>query len=196
MHMEEHTLSEMNGELRFLLGRFRYEQFVERLGWRLPAHPHPDQCEWDQYDTDQARYILVIDNQGAVAGCSRLIPTTCPNLLEGVFSQACTGAPPRHPAIWEMTRFTTREPQLAMPLFWRSLKIANQAGADAIVGVVNRTMERYYKINGVQFERLGPPTLHQDEKIIAIKLSAHREHHRGVLASTHFSASAPLQETA
>ncbi|POA54126.1 MULTISPECIES: acyl-homoserine-lactone synthase [Pseudomonas] len=196
MHMEEHRLSEMNDELRFSLGRFRYEQFVQRLGWRLPAHPHPDQCEWDQYDTEHARYILAINRQGAILGCSRLIPTTCPNLLEGVFSQTCSGAPPRHPAIWEMTRFTTRESQLAMPLFWRSLKVASQAGAEAIVGVVNRSMARYYQINGVHYERLGPPTLHQDEKLIAIKLSAHREQHRRALAPATLSGNTPLQETA
>ncbi|WP_409300506.1 acyl-homoserine-lactone synthase [Pseudomonas sp. KCJK8993] len=196
MHMEEHRLSEMNHELRLRLGRFRYEQFVQRLGWRLPAHPHPDPGEWDQYDTEHARYVLAINRTGAIVGCSRLIPTTCPNLLEGVFSQTCKGAPPKHPAIWEMTRFTTREPQLAMPLFWRSLKVASQAGADAIVGVVNRTMERYYKINGVHYERLGPPTLHQDEKLIAIKLSAHREDHRRASAATPLSGGPPLQETA
>ncbi|AZC24777.1 acyl-homoserine-lactone synthase [Pseudomonas sessilinigenes] len=196
MHMEEHTLSEMSDELKLMLGRFRYEQFVEKLGWRLPAHPHPGLCEWDQYDTEQARYVLAINQRGAIVGCSRLIPSTFPTLLEGVFSQTCSGTPPRDPAVWEMTRFTTNEPQLAMPLFWRSLRIASQAGADSIVGVVNRTMERYYQINGVHYQRLGPPAVHQNEKIIAIQLSAHREHHRHALASATFTRSLPLQEIA
>lgn len=196
MRMEEHTLNEMSDELKFMLGRFRHEQFVEKLGWRLPAHPHPANCEWDQYDTEHARYILAFNEHATIVGCARLIPTTRPNLLEGVFSQTCAGAPPKHPAIWEMTRFTTREPQLAMPLFWRSLKAARLAGADAIVGIVNSTMERYYKINGVNYERLGPVTLHQDEKILAIKLSAHREHHRSALAPSAFMSGVLFKESA
>nr|BFD42017.1 acyl-homoserine-lactone synthase [Pseudomonas sp. FFPRI_1] len=196
MHMEEHSLNDMSDALRWMLGRFRYEQFVVKLGWHLPAHPHPDRCEWDQYDTPHARYVLAFDPQGAIIGCARLIPSTFPNLLEGVFSQACAGAPPRHPAIWEMSRFTTCEPQLAMPLFWYSLKLASLAGADTIVGVVNRTMQRYYKINGVRYEALGPVTVHQDEKILAIALSAHREQHGGALAPALFTPDALLQETA
>jgi len=32
MHMEEHTLSAMSDELKLRLGRFRHEQFVEKLG--------------------------------------------------------------------------------------------------------------------------------------------------------------------
>ncbi|AUG04221.1 MULTISPECIES: acyl-homoserine-lactone synthase [Pseudomonas] len=196
MHMEEHTLNEMSDELKLMLGRFRHEQFVEKLGWRLPAHPSQAGCEWDQYDTEHARYLLAFNEDRAIVGCARLIPTTFPNLLEGVFGHTCAGAPPKHPAIWEMTRFTTREPQLAMPLFWRSLKTASLAGADAIVGIVNSTMERYYKINGVHYERLGPVTVHQNEKILAIKLSAHREHHRSAVAPSAFMSDTLLRETA
>jgi acyl homoserine lactone synthase len=196
MHMEEHTLSEMSDELKIMLGRFRHEQFVEKLGWRLPIQPHQAGCEWDQYDTEHARYLLAFNEHHCIVGCARLIPTIFPNLLEGVFSHTCAGTPPKHTAIWEMTRFTTREPQLAMPLFWKSLKTASQAGADAIVGIVNSTMERYYKINGVNYERLGPVTVHQDEKILAIKLSAHREHHRGARMPSAFTSGAFLEETA
>ncbi|AZF10956.1 Autoinducer synthesis protein phzI [Pseudomonas sp. R2-37-08W] len=196
MHMEEHTLSEMSDELKLMLGRFRHEQFVEKLGWRLPIQPHQAGCEWDQYDTEHARYLLAFNEHHSIIGCARLIPTIFPNLLEGVFSHTCAGTPPKHTAIWEMTRFTTREPQLAMPLFWKSLKTARLAGADAIVGIVNSTMERYYKINGVNYERLGPVTLHQDEKILAIKLSAHRAHHRGARMPSAFTSGAFLEETA
>ncbi|MBV4482283.1 acyl-homoserine-lactone synthase [Pseudomonas khavaziana] len=196
MHMEEHALSAMDDELKLMLGRFRHEQFVEKLGWRLPIPPHQAGYEWDQYDTEHARYLLAFNGHRSIVGCARLIPTTFPNLLEGVFSHACAGAPPRHPAIWEMTRFTTCEPQLAMPLFWKTLKTASLAGADAIVGIVNSTMERYYKINGVKYERLGSVIEHQDEKILAIKLSAHREHHRGARLPSAFTSEALLEETA
>ncbi|AZE94692.1 N-acyl-L-homoserine lactone synthetase RhlL [Pseudomonas orientalis] len=196
MHMEEHTLSAMSDELKLMLGRFRHEQFVEKLGWRLPIPPDQAGYEWDQYDTEHARYLLAFNEPRSIIGCARLIPTTFPNLLEGVFSHTCTGKPPKHPAIWEMTRFTTREPQLAMPLFWKTLQTARLAGADAIVGIVNSTMERYYKINGVNYERLGPVITHQDEKILAIKLSAHREDHRGARLPSAFMSEDVLMRSA
>ncbi|AZE89375.1 acyl-homoserine-lactone synthase [Pseudomonas orientalis] len=196
MHMEEHTLSAMSDELQLMLGRFRHEQFVEKLGWRLSIPPDQAGYEWDQYDTEHARYLLAFNEHRSIVGCARLIPTIFPNLLEGVFSHTCAGTPPNHSAIWEMTRFTTREPQLAMPLFWKTLQTARLAGADAIVGIVNSTMERYYKINGVNYERLGPVITHQDEKILAIKLSAHREHHRGARLPSAFTSEDLLKRSA
>jgi len=56
MPMEEHTLNGMSDELKLMFSRFWHEQFVEKLAWRLPAHPHQASCECDQYDTERARY--------------------------------------------------------------------------------------------------------------------------------------------
>ncbi|MEF9672262.1 acyl-homoserine-lactone synthase [Pseudomonas sp. PCH446] len=106
MHMEEHTLSSMSDSLRLSLGRYRYQQFVEKLGWQLPCPGCPG-CEWDAYDHAHARYLLALNPARELIGCARLIPTTAPNLLEGVFSHTCAEGVPASAFIWEMTRFTT-----------------------------------------------------------------------------------------
>lgn len=177
MRMEEYGLADMDETLQATFGRFRYRQFIEKLGWRLPVR-QPGQ-EWDQYDDANARYALAFNDASELVGCARLICTLRPTLLEEVFPQTCVEAPPRQAAIWEMTRFTTAEPQLGMPLFWRSLEIARAHGAETIVGVVNRAMERYYVQAGVTFQRLGPVTLHQEEKILAIQLPTCLDLHPG-----------------
>jgi len=193
MHMEEHTLASMSGSLRLSLGHYRYQQFVEKLGWQLPLPPDAPGCEWDAYDHAHARYLLALNPSRELIGCARLIPTTAPNLLDGVFSHTCAEGAPASSLIWEMTRFTTSTPELAMPLFWKCLETAHHAGAEYIVGIVSKIMERYYRKNGVHYERLGEMIRHQDEQIVAIQLPTDRKRHFNTLASAFFAPEALKQ---
>ncbi len=64
----------------------RHRIFVERLGWE--ALRKPDGIEKDQFDTDDAIYLLLIE-KGAVVGCHRLLPTIKPHLFSEVFPHLC-----------------------------------------------------------------------------------------------------------
>ena len=49
--------------------QFRYEIFVRRLGWALPL---AGGIERDEYDTDEAIYVLARDMTGRITACARL----------------------------------------------------------------------------------------------------------------------------
>src|SRR5579871_2634959 len=67
--------------------RLRHRIFVERMGWE--ALRKPDRLERDQFDTDDAIYLLLTQDDGAVIGTHRMLPTTGPHLFSDVFPQMC-----------------------------------------------------------------------------------------------------------
>jgi acyl-homoserine lactone synthase len=85
--------------------RRRYDAFVQGRGWReLESAPG---MERDQFDTDQAMYLLSLDPEGGIIGGLRLLPTTHPHLLSEIFPHLAGEAVPAGPDILEMTRYFT-----------------------------------------------------------------------------------------
>ncbi|WP_168190251.1 acyl-homoserine-lactone synthase [Luteithermobacter gelatinilyticus] len=82
--------------------RQRYRVFVEQKGWSLPlARPG---YEKDQFDTEDALYLMALDEQGDVLGSMRLLPTEKPHLMSEIFPHLIEGEVPRGPKIWECSR--------------------------------------------------------------------------------------------
>ena len=81
--------------------RARHAVYADELGWVSVA---PDGREFDQFDTADAAYLVVMDGEGFVAG-SRLVPTNLPHLLSEVFPDSCDIAPMvRDASVVEWTR--------------------------------------------------------------------------------------------
>lgn len=68
--------------------RLRHRVLVERLNWL--EMKKPDGLDIDQYDTTNTTYILSFNQSGVVIGCSRLNPSTGPNLCTHSFGQYAT----------------------------------------------------------------------------------------------------------
>ena len=85
--------------------RIRHDIYVRENNWKnLKVE---DGRESDQFDNDDATYILAIED-GKVLGGSRFIPTIKPHLLSDVFSSlAEVRGIPRSPDIFEWTRLFT-----------------------------------------------------------------------------------------
>lgn len=82
--------------------RIRHEIYVEELGWE--ALRRPDGLERDPFDTDDATYLLAIEENRVVGG-SRFTPTTKPHLLSEIFPHLCeVRGVVRAPDIVEWTR--------------------------------------------------------------------------------------------
>ena len=80
--------------------------FVDGLGWRLSAPG--SWLEVDAYDNDHAVYLMARDEEsGDHQGSVRLLPTTGPHLLEGVFADLCPDGVPRAADTWEISRLVT-----------------------------------------------------------------------------------------
>jgi acyl-homoserine lactone synthase len=84
-----------------LFFRARHRIYAEKLRW-VPCSP--DGLERDQFDTPEATYILILEDDRLVAG-SRLIATSQPHLASEIFASAFNRrALPRDPQVLEWTR--------------------------------------------------------------------------------------------
>jgi len=83
--------------------RIRHDIYIVREKWDdLEVR---NGGEYDQFDNDDAIYLLAIENDRVVGG-SRFIPTIKPHLLSDVFpSLAAPRGIPREPDVFEWTRF-------------------------------------------------------------------------------------------
>jgi acyl-homoserine lactone synthase len=81
--------------------RIRHDIYVGERKWMQLAKP--DGLERDQFDTEEAIYLLAID-RGKVIGGSRLLSSLKPHLLSEVFPHLALKDIPRGPNIYEWTR--------------------------------------------------------------------------------------------
>jgi N-acyl-L-homoserine lactone synthetase len=77
--------------------------FVDLLGWDVPVVD--GRFEIDQFDDENARYLILTDDDLNHLGSARLLPTTQPHLLDTLFPALCAGPVPRGPNVFEITRF-------------------------------------------------------------------------------------------
>jgi acyl-homoserine lactone synthase len=90
------------GEALEEMFRLRHDVYVKERGWTDLARP--DGLERDQFDNENATYLLAFDD-GRVSGSVRLLPTTTPHLLGDLFPHLCEAQPvPRSEDIMEITR--------------------------------------------------------------------------------------------
>ena len=88
--------------------RIRHRVYVDGRGWRAIARP--DGREKDQFDTEDATYLLGLAPDGSVLSGVRLLPTQGPHLMRDVFAHIVTcGRVPSDARVFEMTRYFVRE---------------------------------------------------------------------------------------
>ncbi|WBG61835.1 acyl-homoserine-lactone synthase [Pseudomonas citronellolis] len=175
MHCFEYTcFTEMDQAARESLGRFRHAVFIQRLGWEVAGTQRDQGLEFDQFDGAHTHYVIARDPDGAIVGCTRLLPTTQPYLLGEVFPHLCEQAPASNPATWEISRYaaTSTDPQLGIALFKATIRLARAMGASDVVAVTNCALERYFKQHGVTFSRLGTPVSQEHQRLVSLKFPA------------------------
>lgn len=81
----------------------RKRVFVDLLKWNVPVLE--GRYEVDQFDDEEAAYLIVAGADGRHAGSARLLKTTRPHILDTLFPDLCAAPPPRGHAVLEITRF-------------------------------------------------------------------------------------------
>lgn len=159
------------------MGRFRYDVFVNTMGWDLPDADRVLHLEFDEFDTARAIYVVGLDGRDAVMACARLTVTTEPYLLKEKFPHLATDyALPDSNDVWELSRLAVR-PTGSAPfsntkrLFEAALLLAKDNGANQVVGVLTTGMERLYRRIGFRLQRLGAPIKIQGEAVTACMIS-------------------------
>lgn len=160
------------------LFEYRHKVFIEQLGWELKTN---GSIETDEFDNEHTCYVIAKNNEGNITGCSRLLPTTQPYLLECIFPMLLEGVfPPKSKDIWELSRFTSMNVnglksnnngqmtgELTQRLLWESFDIAKKNGARGIVSVSPLGIERLLKSMGIEGQRLGKPMKVNGYKLFA-----------------------------
>jgi len=160
------TPRSLGSELMNDLFRYRYQVFVEGLGWRLDKAHHG--LEEDEFDRSDTVYIGARDQQGEICAHARLLPTHRPYLLGNVFPGLMV-SPPRSSQIWEISRFSVSRPrrqepsedtqfelQMRRELLSTCLAWGQQRGIDSFVTVSPVGIGRLIKRMGVIAQRPGP----------------------------------------
>jgi acyl homoserine lactone synthase len=150
------------------VGRYRHKVFVETLGWDLVTEHG---LERDQFDRDDTLYLAARNDDEAIVGTARLLPTDKPYLLGEVFPELLTGLEiPCDPRIWELSRFAAVDfaatqgnalhqfsSPVAVALLEESLAIARLNGVERIITVSPLGVERLLRREGFKAHRAGPP---------------------------------------
>jgi N-acyl-L-homoserine lactone synthetase len=158
--------------------RHRKQVFVDFLKWDVPVID--GQYEIDQFDNDDAVYLLVSDPQTrAHLGSVRLLPTQRPHLMSEIFPFLCDGGPPNSEEVWEITRLCTAPKVADPPTVRRHLCTALMEygllhGIRRYVSVTHMAFLSQVLAVGWNCEPLGLPQTVNGEEIgaIAIDVSA------------------------
>jgi acyl-homoserine lactone synthase len=161
--------------------RVRHTIFVEERGWREIARP--DGLEKDQFDTDDAIYLLGIENQRVYSG-ARLVPTVKPHLLSEVFPHlASVRGVPREPGIFEWTRiFAIKERREGRnagravgAVICGMLEFCLEEGIYALSGVVDAWWLPRFHDMGWTVRPLGLPELIGKDWVVAVLMPIDEE---------------------
>ena len=82
VHVINHTNATLYSDVLRDLFRVRHDIFVKEKQW---VPPSDDGLEFDQYDTDDATYLVGLDDDGRVITGSRFIPADRPHMLTDIF---------------------------------------------------------------------------------------------------------------
>lgn len=165
------TLHE-HGELFVNYLKMRKEVFIRRKGWPLPE---AEGMEFDQYDTPQARWI-VLHEYGEILAGVRIAPTTARcGLHSYMIRDAQLGLLPDLPPsllyfdapvsdhIWEATRLfvspmvPSRRRQRIQYLLLKGMADTGRAeGASHVIGIVPAVFRRWMNRVGMTATAVGP----------------------------------------
>ena len=164
---------------------FRHDVFVKRLKWDLPLI---DGVERDQYDTPEAKYVLVSEGPDRITACARLLPTTAAYMLPDLFPQLLGEAEaPRDSTIWELSRFATsvretregRVLSLSAPtleLLDLVFEFARRHAVARLLFVTSIQIERLMLRAGIPAHRIAAPALVNGGLSVALFIEIVPEH--------------------
>ena len=142
--------------------QLRARVFAGRPGWQARIEQGREQ---DEFDALNPTYILALTDQGDVAGCARLLPTTGPTMLSQIFPQLVAGGRLRgKPTIVESSRFCVETRgegrggllhEATLTMFAGLIEWSIWNGIDEIVTATDVRFERILQRAGWPMRRLG-----------------------------------------
>lgn len=156
--------------------RARKEVFIDLLRWDLPVLA--GRYEVDQFDDEQAQYLILLAEGARHRASARLLRTDRPHLLGELYPHLCAGLPPSGPTVREITRFCLDRGQRSAER--RSSRdqivtaLAEHALATGITdytGVAEQAWFEQIRQFGWACEALGQPVNHEGHWLTALHIS-------------------------
>ncbi|MBV9542093.1 MAG: GNAT family N-acetyltransferase [Alphaproteobacteria bacterium] len=153
----------------------RHRIFVEKMGWE--ALRKPARIEKDQFDTDDAIYLLLTEEDGTVIGTHRMLPTVKPHLFSDVFPNACAvRGVQRGEKILELTRTCVDEERLDKHATEKARKrlmvglfeFCLRAGYEQVTIFTPTDLLFRYLLIGIDIKPLGMPLDIDGNKQVAV----------------------------
>lgn len=179
----------------------RKEVFIDLLKWELPALGG---CyEVDQFDTVDAEYLVLLDQEMQHRASTRLLRTDQPHILADLYPHLCAGPVPRGETVREITRFCLDRHQRAAERRCARNQLvtalANHAlanGITAYTGVAEQDWFEQIRLFGWACEALGQPLRHGTRWLRALHIVIDDQtiaglRHGGVHAPGQFALHAP-----
>lgn len=159
------------------LSRFRHDVFVRERGWtEFDRH---GVYEADQFDNDDAAYVIATDETDAVVGCCRMYPTQLPHMLSEVFPFLVQGSVPRRRDLYELTRFGVSKHRRGTSTYSELLagfqEYCLEHGATGATSVIRTFRMPLLQAAGMSITPLGLPQNYQDEQLVAVTFEASEE---------------------
>ena len=139
----------------------RRNVFIGLLRWELPVID--GRLEIDQFDTDDAIYLIISDQSGNHMGSLRLLRADRPHILGSLFPYLCDEKVPDNSATMEITRLclcpglaALERLQLRNRLISAMVDYALSRGIRTFTGVVTARFLSQILVMGWQCRALGP----------------------------------------
>jgi acyl homoserine lactone synthase len=183
----------------------RARVFGDRLGWDVTVR---DGGERDEFDDLLPTYIVTTTDNGAIAGCARLLPAMGPTMVTGVFPSLLPGGQlSAHASMIESSRFcvdTTLSEgrgsgsvhEATLTMFAGIIEWCFANGYTEIVTVTDLRFERILARVGWPLQRLGEPRKIGVTMAVAGTLPANAETFLRLRPSSYRSELTPLGQAA
>jgi acyl-homoserine lactone synthase len=96
--------------------RLRHEIFVQERGWK--EFDRDGIYEMDQYDNENATYLISVDEHDEVVGSSRIYPTALPHMMSEQFPALVDGAVLQRIDLVEFTRLAICKSQRGTQIYY------------------------------------------------------------------------------
>jgi N-acyl-L-homoserine lactone synthetase len=157
--------------------RDRKRVFVDWLKWDVPV---VGDMEIDQYDTDDAVYLLDVDpDTGTHIASIRLLPCSVPTLMAEHFADMVQSPVPNDDSAWEMTRLCANPDIKDKLVQWTgrknitvaAIEFALMRGIKQLIFVTHASWVPTILSVGWDIELLGLPRKDGNESIAAMRIN-------------------------
>jgi acyl-homoserine lactone synthase len=150
--------------------RLRHAVFVEEKGWK--EFERDGVFEKDQYDTEDAIYVVAIDDQGDAIGCFRLYPTVLPHMISEHFPTMVEGEVLRRPDVLELTRFhlckSKRRSSEYLELLSAIPEVGLELGLSGFTAIVRTLRIPVMQAAGLSITPTGLPVVFDGESHVSV----------------------------